>query len=111
MKMLSKTVLLFTALSVSALSSGQTFAEGVAMIGSNHIAYQGVETTAGASSQVLAAAVAIPGANLIAYHGAEQTTGASAEATGSFCPTTSANRANSNFNAGAIGLLSTRSSC
>ena len=106
MKSLSKTVLLLSALSVSALSSGQTFAEGVAMPGANLIAYHGVEQTSG---QVLATAVAMPGANLIAYHRAEQTTGASAE--GSFCPTTSAKRANSNFNSGAIGLLSARSNC
>ena len=111
MKTLSKTVLLFTALSVSALSSGQTFAENVAMIGSNHIAYQGVETTAGASSQVLATAVAMPGAKLIAYRGVETTVASSAEATGSFCSTASAKRGHSNFSAGAIGLLSTRSSC
>ena len=107
MKTLSKTALLFTALSVSALSSGQTFAENVAMIGSNHIAYQGVEATAGASSQVSATAVAMPGSKLIAYRGVETTSVANAEATGSFCSTASAK----NFSAGAIALLSARSSC
>ena len=111
MKTLSKTVLLFTALSVSALSSGQTFAEGVAMIGSNHIAYQGVETTAGASSQVLAEAVAMPGAKLIAYRGVETTAASSAEPTGSFCLNTPAKSGHSSFSAGAIGLLSARTSC
>ncbi len=109
MKTLSKTILLFTALTVSALSSGQTFAEGVAMIGADLIAYHVVEQTADASGQF--AAVPVIGANLIAYHGAEQTTGVSAEPTGSFCSTTSVKRANSNFNSGAIGLLSARSSC
>ena len=102
MKTLSKTVLLFTALSVSALSSGQTFAENVAMIGANLIAYQGVDQ---ASGQVSATPVAMIGANLIAYHGVEKTTTASAE--GSFCPNTHAR----NFNAGATGLLSARASC
>ena len=108
MKTLSKTVLLLSALSVSALSSGQTFAEGVAMPGANLIAYHGVENTAGAGDH---AAVAMPGANLIAYQGVETTAVASAEATGLFCSTTAAKRANSNFNPGAIGLLSARSSC
>ena len=107
MKTLSKTVLLFTALSISALSSGQIFAEGVAMIGSKLVAYQGVETTAGASSQVSATAVPMIGSKLIAYRGVETTSAASAEATGSFCSNTSAK----NFSAGAIGLLSTSSSC
>lgn len=107
MKTLSKTALLFTALSVSALSSGHTFAENVAMIGSNHIAYQGVEATAGASGLVSATAVAMPGSKLIAYRGVETTSVASAEATGSFCSTASAK----NFSAGAIALLSARSSC
>ena len=102
MKTCSKTVLLLSALSVSALSSGQTFAENVAMIGSNHITYQGVEQTAG---QVSATALAMIGANLIAYHGVEKTTVASAE--GAFCSTTHAK----NFSAGALGLLSARSSC
>ena len=111
MKTLSKTVLLFAALSVSALSSGQTFAENVAMIGSNLSAYNGVETTAVASGQVSAAAVAMIGSNLIAYRGVETTAASSAEATGSFCSTASAKRGHSNFSAGAIGLLSTRSSC
>ena len=106
MKTLSKTALLFTALSVSALTSGQTFAENVAMIGSSHIAYQGVEATAGASSQV-SSAVAMPGSKLIAYRGAETTAVASAEATGSFCSTASAK----NFSAGGNALLSARSSC
>ena len=105
MKTCSKTVLLLSALSVSAFLSGQTFAEGVAMPGANLIAYQGV----GTSGQVTAEAVAMPGANLIAYHGVEKTTTTSAE--GAFCPTTSAKRANSNFNSGAIGLLSARSNC
>ena len=111
MKTCSKTVLLFAALSVSALSSGQTFAENGAMIGSNLIAYHGVETTAGASSQVPATAVAMIGANLIAYRGVETTAVASAEAAGSFCANTSTKRGHSNFNPGAIGLLSARSSC
>ena len=111
MKTLSNSVLLFTALSVSALSSGQTFAENVAMIGSNHIAYQGVETTAGASSQVLAEAVAMPGSKLITYHGVETTAASSAEATGSFCLNTPAKSGHSSFSAGAIGLLSARTSC
>ena len=111
MKTLSKTILLCTALSGSALSSGQTFAENVAMIGANLIAYHGVETTASTSGPVLATAVAMPGANLIAYQGVETTAVASAEATGLFCSTTAAKRANSNFNPGAIGLLSARSSC
>ena len=111
MKTLSKTVLLLSALSVSALSSGQIFAEGVAMPGSKLIAYQGVETTAGASGQVSATAVPMIGAKLIAYHGVENTTVASAEATGSFCLTAPAERANSNFGAGASGLLSASSSC
>ena len=102
MKTLSKTILLCTALSVSALSSGQVFAEGVAMPGANLIAYHGVEQT---PSQVSTTAVAMPGANLIAYQGVEKTTVASAE--GSFCSNTHAR----NFNAGAIGLLSARSSC
>ena len=105
MKTLSKTVLLFTALSISALSSGQIFAEGVAMIGSKLVAYQGVETTAGASGQVSATAVPMIGAKLIAYQGVE--TASSTEATGAFCSTASAK----NFSAGAIGLLSTSSSC
>ena len=105
MKTCSKTVLLLSALSISALSSGQTFAENVAMIGSNHITYHGVETTAGASSLVPATAVAMIGANLIDYRGVEKTTVASAE--DSFCSNTHAR----NFNAGAIGLLSARSSC
>ena len=83
MKTCSKTVLLFTALSVSAFLSGQTFAEGVVMIG----------------------------ANLIAYHGAETTAVASAEATGASCANASTKRGHSNFNPGAIGLLSARSSC
>ena len=109
MKTLSKTILLCTALSVSALSSGQIFAEGVAMIGSDLIAYDGAEQTTVSGGQF--AAVPVIGANLIAYHGAEQTTGASAEPTGSFCSTTSAKRANSNFNPGATGLLSAKSSC
>ena len=104
MKTCSKTFLLLTALSVSALLSGLTFAENVAMIGSNHIAYQGVEQTAG---QVSATAVAMPGSKLIAYRGVETTSVASTEATGSFCSTKPAK----NFSAGAIGLLSTRSSC
>ena len=111
MKTLSKTVLLLSALSVSALSSGQTFAENVAMIGSNHIAYQGVETTAGASSQVLAEAVAMPGSKLIAYRGVETTAASSAEPTGSFCLNTPAKSGHSSFSAGAIGLLSARTSC
>ena len=111
MKTLSKTILLLSALSVSALSSGQTFAENVAMIGSNHIAYQGVEATAGASGQVLATAVAMPGSKLIAYRGVETTAASSTEATGSFCSNTLAKRGHSAFNAGAIGLLSARSSC
>ena len=102
MKTCSKSVLLLSALSVFALSSGQTFAENVAMIGSNHITYQGVEQTAG---QVLATAVAMIGANLIDYRGVEKTTVASAE--GSFCSTTHAKK----FSAGALGLLSARSSC
>ena len=109
MKTLSKTILLLSALSVSALSSGQTFAENVAMIGSNHIAYQGVEATAGASGQVLATAVAMPGSKLIAYQGVE--TASSAEATSSFCLNTPAKRGHANFNPGAIGLLSARTSC
>ena len=108
MKTLSKTVLLFTALSVSALSSGQIFAEGVAMPGAKLIANQGVEQTSG---QVSATAVAMIGAKLIAYQGVETTAASSAEATGSFCSTASAKRDHSNFSAGAIGLLSTRSSC
>ena len=107
MKALSKTVLLFTALSVSAFLSGQTFAENVAMIGSNHITYHGVETTAGASSQVSATAVPMIGSKLIAYRGVETTSVASTEATGSFCSNTFAK----NFSAGAIALLSARSSC
>ena len=107
MKKLSKTALLFTALSVSALSSGQTFAENVAIIGSNHIAHQGVEATAGASSQVSATDVAMIGSKLIAYRGVETTSVASTEATGSFCSTKPAK----NFSAGANALLSTRSSC
>ena len=111
MKTLSKTALLFAALSVSALLSGQTFAENVAMIGSNLSAYHGVETIAGASGQVSATAVAMIGSNLIAYHGVETTAVASAETAGSFCSIASAKRANSNFNAGAVGLLSARSSC
>ena len=111
MKTLSKTVLLLSALSVSALSSGQTFAENVAMIGLNHIAYQGVETTAGASSQVLAEAVAMPGSKLIAYRGVETTAASSAEPTGSFCLNTPAKSGHSSFSAGAIGLLSARTSC
>ena len=106
MKTLSKTVLLFTALSVSALSSGQTFAENVAMIGANLIAYHGVDQ---ASGQVSATPVAMIGANLIAYHGVEKTTTASAE--GSFCPNTPTKRGHSNFNPGATGLLSARASC
>ena len=106
MKTLSKTILLCTALSVSAFLSGQTFAENVAMIGANLIAYHGVEQTAG---QVSATAVPMIGANLIAYHGVEQTTGASAE--GSFCLNASAKRASSNFNSGAIVLLGARASC
>ena len=108
MKTLSKTVLLLSALSVSAFLSGQTFAENVAMIGSNHIAYQGVEQTAG---QVLATAVAMPGSKLIAYRGVETTSVASTEATGSFCSNTLAKRGHSNFSAGAIGLLSAGPSC
>ena len=111
MKTCSKTVLLLSALSVSALSSGQTFAENVAMIGSNHIAYQGVETTVGTSSQVLAEAVTMPGSKLIAYHGVETTAASSAEATGSFCLNTPAKSGHSSFSAGAIGLLSARTSC
>ena len=111
MKKLSKTALLFTALSVSALSSGQTFAENVAIIGSNHIAHQGVEATAGASSQVSATDVAMIGSKLIAYRGVETTSVASAEATGSFCSNTLAKRGHSNFSAGAIGLLSAGPSC
>ena len=107
MKTLSKTVLLFTALSISALSSGQIFAEGGAMIGSKLVAYQGVETTAGASGQVSATAVPMIGSKLIAYRGVETTSVASAEATGSFCSTASAK----NFSAGANALLSARSSC
>ena len=107
MKTLSKTVLLFTALSISALSSGQIFAEGGAMIGSKLVAYQGVETTAGASGQVSATAVPMIGSKLIAYRGVETTSVASAEATGSFCSNTSAK----NFSAGANALLSTSSSC
>ena len=109
MKTLSNNVLLFATLSACALLNGQTFAEGVAMPGANLIAYHGVEQAPSTGGQVLATAVAMPGANLIAYHGVEKTTVASAE--GSFCSTTSAKRANSNFSAGAIGLLSTRSSC
>ena len=111
MKTLSKTVLLFTALSVSALSSGQTFAENVAMIGSNLIAYHGVETTAGASGQTFAEGVAMIGSNLIAYRGVETTAVARAEATGSSCANASTKRGHSNFNSGSIGLLSARSSC
>jgi hypothetical protein len=99
MKSLSNTVLLIATLSACALLSGQTFAEGVAMPGANLIAYHGVETTAGAGERV---AVAMPGANLIAYRGVEKTSGA--EATGAFCSITPAK----NFNAGAIGLLSAR---
>ena len=106
MKTCSKTVSLLSALSVSAVLSSQTFAENVAMIGANLIAYHGVDQ---ASGQVSATAVAMIGANLIAYRGVETTTTASAE--GSFCPITSAKRANVNFNSGAIGLLSARSSC
>ena len=102
MKTLSKTVLLFTALSISALSSGQIFAENVAMPGANLIAYHGAEQTAG---QVSATAVPMIGAKLIAYQGVE--TASSTEATGAFCSTASAK----NFSAGAIGLLSTSSSC
>ena len=109
MKTLSKTVLLLTALSVSALSSGQIFAENAAMIGSKLVAYHGAEQTAAAGGQFAAAPVI--GANLIAYHGVENTTVASAEATGSFCLTAPAERANSNFGAGASGLLSASSSC
>ena len=101
MKTLSNNVLLFATLSACALFSGQTFAEGVAMPGANLIAYHG----AGTSGQVAAEAVAMPGANLIAYYGVEKTTVASAE--GSFCSTTHAK----NFSAGALGLLSARSSC
>ncbi len=111
MKTLSKTILLCTALSVSALSSGQVFAEGVAMPGADLIAYHGVEQTADASGQVLAAAVAMPGANLIAYQGVKTTAVASTEAAGSFCANTSTKRGHSNFNLGAIALLSARSSC
>ena len=111
MKTLLKTVLLFAALSVSALSSGQTFAENVAMIGSNLSAYHGVETTAVSSGQVSATAVAMIGSNLIAYDGVKTTAVASAEASSSFCSTASAKRGHSNFNSGAIGLLSARSSC
>ena len=105
MKTLSKTVLLLSALSVSALSSGQIFAENVAMIGSKLVAYQGVETTAGASGQVSATAVPMIGAKLIAYQGVE--TASSTEATGSFCLIAPAK----NFSAGATGLLSASSSC
>ena len=101
MKTLSNKALLIATLSACALLSGQTFAEGVAMPGANLIAYHGADTGAG---QVVATAVAIPGANLIAYQGAAAP---SAEATGSFCTIASA----SNFSAGAIGLLSARSSC
>ena len=108
MKTCSKTVLLLSALSISALSSGQTFAENVAMIGSNHIAYQGVEQTAG---QVLATAVAMPGSKLIAYRGVETTAASSAEPTDSFCLNTPAKSGHSSFSAGAIGLLSARTSC
>lgn len=111
MKTLLKTVLLFAALSVSALSSGQTFAENVAMIGSNLSAYHGVETTAVSSGQVSATALAMIGSNLIAYHGVETTAVASAEATSSFCSIANAKRANSNFSAGAIGLLSSGAGC
>ena len=103
MKTLSKTVLFLSALSVSAILSGQTFAEGVAMPGANLIAYHGVETTTGASGQVVA--VAMPGANLIAYLGVEKTSGA--DATGAFCSIAPAK----NFSAGATGLLSARTSC
>ena len=102
MKTLSKTILLLSALSVSAFLGGQTFAEGVAMPGANLIAYHGVEQT---PSQVSTTAVAMPGANLIAYQGVEKTTVASVE--GSFCSTTHAKK----FSAGALGLLSARSSC
>ena len=111
MKTLSKTVLLLSALSVSALLSGQTFAENVAMIGSNLSAYHGVETTAGASGQVSATAVAMIGSNLIAYHGVETTAASSPEPTGSFCLNTPAKSGHSSFSAGAIGLLSARTSC
>lgn len=111
MKTCSKTILLCTALSVSALSSGQTFAENVAMIGANLIAYHAVETTAGVNDQTFAEGVAMPGANLIAYRGVETTAVASAEATGASCANASTKRGHSNFNPGAIGLLSARSSC
>lgn len=108
MKTLSNKALLFATLSACALLSAQTFAEGVAIPGTNLIAYHGVENTSGASDQVLAV-VAMPGANLIAYHGVEKTSGA--VVTGSFCSIAAAKRANSNFNAGAVGLLSSGSSC
>jgi hypothetical protein len=102
MKTLSNKALLFATLSAYAVLSGQTFAEGVVMPGANLIAYHGAVTTTGAGRQV---AVAMPGANLIAYHGVEKAS--STEATGAFCAITPAK----NFNAGAIGLLSARSSC
>jgi hypothetical protein len=57
------------------------------------------------SGQTFAEGVVMPGANLIAYHGVEKAS--STEATGAFCAITPAK----NFNAGAIGLLSARSSC
>jgi hypothetical protein len=101
MKSLSNNVLLIATLSACVLLSGQTFAKAVAMPGANLIAYQGAENTSGAGDQV---AVAMPGSKLIAYRGVETT---SAEATGPFCSTKPAK----NFSAGAIGLLSARSSC
>jgi hypothetical protein len=105
MKTLSNKALLFATLSACTLLSGQTFAEGVAIPGANLIAYHGADKST--SGQVVAKSVAMPSANLIAYHGAENTSGTSAKATGSFCSITSAK----NFSAGAIGLLSARSSC